>query len=206
MIDLFIVIAAFLLFVALIAFLVGVSKNRRKDIFIDIEQGQKRYGNIGEKRVTKMIKEVLTDGDYLFTNVEIEVNDQRTELDNVIVNECGIFIIEVKNYKGRLEGTENDKNWIKYHTDDYGITHEKIVRNPIKQVNREVYIFANFLKENDIRIWIEGYVFLLNCKSPVNSEKMLRTRKDIDLAIHTLKGKKLNKKVIEKAVDVISYG
>lgn len=43
------------------------------------------------------------------------------------MNQYGIFIIEVKNYSGKLVGTEDDYEWQKYHTTPSGNTYFKMV-------------------------------------------------------------------------------
>ena len=64
-----------------------------------------------------LIREVLNEDDRLFTNVNIECDGMSAELDNVIVNSYGVFIIETKNCKGRLYGNEDD---YKFMDDGYG--------------------------------------------------------------------------------------
>ena len=111
----------------------------------DIEPESRRAGRRGEAAAINAIKSVLHDDDLLFTNVEISFEDKRAELDDVIVNRFGVFIIEVKNYRGRLYGNEDDYEWEKYKDDGYGNTFLKKVKNPIKQVKRQVYILAKYL-------------------------------------------------------------
>ena len=60
------------------------------------ESGQKRAGRQGENYVCDLICQVLKEKDLLFSNVPIEIEGKRTELDHIIVNNRGIFIIEVK--------------------------------------------------------------------------------------------------------------
>ena len=69
------------------------------------ESGQKRAGRQGENYVCDLICQVLKEKDLLFSNVSIEIEGKRTELDHIIVNNRGIFIIEVKNYSGSLMGS-----------------------------------------------------------------------------------------------------
>lgn len=107
------------------------------------EEPDRRAGRIGEQKAADMICKVLRDDDRLFLNVKISLDDQRTELDNVIVNPHGVFIIEVKNYSGRLEGAETDYEWAKYHTTEVGNIYSKQVKNPIRQVKRQVYILSH---------------------------------------------------------------
>ncbi len=46
---------------------------------------------------THIISSVLQDDDRLFIDTKINYKDKEAELDDVIVNEFGVFIIEVKN-------------------------------------------------------------------------------------------------------------
>ena len=96
-----------------------------------IEAPEKRAGRRGEHIATEIIKGVLREGDYLFTNISVSYDGKRTELDNVVVNKYGVFIFEVKNYKGQLYGNEDDYNWEKYKDDGYGNTFVKEVKNPV---------------------------------------------------------------------------
>lgn len=143
-----------------------------------------RAGKRGEKEAAGMIKQVLQEGDILLTNVRVKYKEKETELDNVIINRRGVFIIEVKNYSGTLTGKEDDYEWTKYKVSRGGNIYEKQVRNPIKQVRRQVYILARFLKYSGIRVWVDGYVLLLNNNSPVHSDMVLESFEGIDRALH----------------------
>ena len=67
----------------------------------------------------------------------------------------------MKNYAGTIYGKTDDYTWIKCKTDPYGNTFTKTVRNPIKQVNRQVYLLARHLEEYGFYVWVEGYAFVL---------------------------------------------
>lgn len=124
-------------------------------------------------------------------------------MDNLIVNKYGVFIIEVKNYNGCLLGEEDDYNWIKYKDDGYGNVFQKEVKNPLKQVNRQTYLLANYLRENGADVWVEGYAILVQQNSPVDSPHVLTSSADIDKAIHTYSRKPLDNKTIEKIRDLV---
>ena len=162
-----------------------------------IEPESKRAGRRGEAVATNAIKSVLRDGDLLFTNVEVSFDNRPAELDNVIVNQYGVFIIEVKNYKGCLYGTEDDYEWKKYKDDKYGNTFEKNVKNPIKQVKRQIYILAKYLDYYGSRVWVDGYALLIHDNSPVQSGYILSDTQDIDQAIHTPGRNRLSKQQTE---------
>ncbi len=163
------------------------------------EQERRLAGEHGEEVVTAEIERVMRKDDYLFTNVKISFKGKRTECDNIIVNNFGVFIIEVKNYSGSLSGNENDDKWVerKYFE-------EKNVKNPIKQVRRQIDILSKLLKNNGLRAWIEGYVIFIDNNSPVNS-KYIISLDDIDRVIHTQGKNKLSNEQVEKISNIIQH-
>lgn len=155
-----------------------------------------RAGKQGEKEATEIIKQVLQEDDILLTNVCVKYGEKEAELDNVIINSKGVFIIEVKNYSGTLIGGEEDYEWTKYKVSRGGNIYEKQVRNPIKQVKRQVYILARFLKCCGIHVWVDGYVLLLNHNSPVHSDMILESFGEIDRALHRQSQNSLNRDTV----------
>lgn len=160
--------------------------------------GYKRAGIRGEEAATRVIQSVLETGDRLFSNVNVEYDGKPAELDNVVVNKYGVFIIEVKNYTGTIVGSENDYEWKKYKTTDAGNQYEKNVRNPIRQVKRQVYILARYLENNGVKVWVRGYVILLHGNSPVESDCILTCVDDINRAIHTADRRMLDEKTVDR--------
>lgn len=152
------------------------------------ESASRRAGRHGEEVAAEMIRQVLREGDFLLTNIEISYDGKRAEIDCIIVNKFGVFIFEVKNYSGQLVGDEDDYEWQKIKITDSGNMYSKQVKNPIRQLKRQIYLLANYLQLHHIRVWVEGYVILLHQNSPVDSEYIISSPSDIDRAVHT-KGK-----------------
>lgn len=167
------------------------------------EQEKQHAGKVGEIAATNAIKSVLRDEDLLFTNIKVSFNDKPAELDNVIVNKFGVFIIEVKNYNGCLYGDEDDYEWIKYKDDGYGNTFKKRVKNPIKQVKRQVYILSKYLDYYGSRVWVQGYAMLIQGNSPVHSTYILQNIDDIDRVLHTMDKNRLTEEQIESIAKLI---
>lgn len=180
---LYAVLGIAILFVLIIIVVVVVS-NSGSGISFD-EYEQRKFGKYGEQKVSFIIQKVLRDDDFLFSGVEISVDGRRTELDNVIVNKYGVFIIEVKNYIGHIVGNEDDYEWKKEKVTDSGHIYEKTVKNPIKQVERQIYLLSEYLNSHGEKVWIRGYAMLLHGNSPVRSEFILNTPEDIDRVIHS---------------------
>ena len=197
----FIVIAIVLGLILLIGGLIWLYY--KTDLF-SYEPPEKRAGREGERYATGLIQEVLRDSDLLYTNVQVIVGNQETELDNLIINRYGVYIIEVKNWSGEIQGDENGHDWIKYKTTDVGNTYSEVVGNPIRQVRKQEYLLKTFLKDHGFDVWVDGFVFFVKHNSPVESDYVLETIDDIDAVIHTPGKKPLSEKTvrrIEKLMD-----
>jgi len=149
-----------------------------------IESSQKQAGRRGEIFARRVIQEILRDDDILLNNVKLYADNKQAEADNIIINSRGIFIFEVKHLRGTLLGDEDTYDWLQIKDAGYGNTYQKTVKNPIKQVKRQIYILSKLLKDNGTNIWIEGYVFFVQGNSPVHSDYVVDTQADIDRIIH----------------------
>ncbi|ADU31993.1 nuclease-related domain-containing protein [Evansella cellulosilytica] len=126
-----------------------------------------RSGIKGEERTTKALAN-LPDGYEVFTSVKIATGEGRTELDQLIVGEKGIFIVEVKNHNGKIVGHEEDHSWVQHKVGQKGGRYTSNMKNPVKQVRRQVYLLSQYLKENKSQVWIEGVVLFSNRRATVN--------------------------------------
>lgn len=188
--------------IILILFIISKAKRRRKKSF---DSPEKVAGKIGELEAAEIIKSVLHSGDRLLTNVEFSYDGRPAELDCVVVNRYGVFIIEVKNYSGHIVGNEDDYEWEKYKITRAGNVYEKNVKNPIVQVKRQIYLLAHFLRSNGIDVWVRGYALLLHNNSPVRSEYVLCSIDEIDRALHTKDRKLLSKGEVLKTEKLLSH-
>lgn len=187
------IIMLFLLVIVLLIFLLPRTE----------EDGKERAGKEGEILAGKMIQQYLNEQDILFNNVEIVVHGRETELDYVAINKNGVFIFEVKNYSGELEGNEDDEYWNKYKISSGNNEYVKEVRNPIKQLKREIYLLKEYLKYYGIDLWINGYVLFVNMNSPIDSDYTINNERELNSILHTRGGQTLNKKQIEKIVNIL---
>ena len=187
------IIMLFLLVIVLLIFLLPRTE----------EDGKERAGKEGEILAGKMIQQYLNEQDILFNNVEIVVHGRETELDYVVINKNGVFIFEVKNYSGELEGNEDDEYWNKYKISSGNNEYVKEVRNPIKQLKREIYLLKEYLKYYGIDLWINGYVLFVNMNSPIDSDYTINNERELNSILHTRGGQTLNKKQIEKIVNLL---
>ena len=168
-----------------------------------IESPERRAGRQGEKFAGGIIEEILDNTDELLRNVHITHNGEQTELDNVIINNAGVTVVEVKNWFGELFGEEDDPEWIQNKTSSGGGVIQQTVRNPILQVKRQVRILSEILADNSVTADVKGFVFFVNMNSPVESEYILTTQEDIDRAIHSKREKTLSDGEVEMVTGII---
>ena len=164
----------------------------------------KRAGNKGESIFNNMLKSILNNEDVLLNNVCLNTDDGKTEIDNLIINKNGIFIIEIKNYNGTLSGGIDDYEWTKCKVTPGDNVYIKKAKNPIRQMKRQIYILSKHLKNNNIWIWINGYVYFVNHNSPVDDECVINDIRDFEQIIHKSQDKEYNKNIINSAINLLS--
>ncbi len=89
-------------------------------------------GRIGEARVNGVLEELTKDyGGRFIHDVIVMGDDGKTsQIDHVYVCSKGVFVIETKNYAGRIYGSEEQKQWTQVLA--YGNSKNKLY-NPIMQ-------------------------------------------------------------------------
>lgn len=130
-------------------------------------------GYLGEKWISLKLNKLSYDY-YVFNDVYININGRSIQIDHVIISVYGIFVIETKNYKGWITGSENSDYWTQ---NIYGNKYQ--FRNPIKQNYSHIAgLMGLFGLPQDVFIPI--VVFLnnasLNCntnKAVINSRHLL---------------------------------
>ncbi|MBB6452603.1 hypothetical protein HNQ94_001049 [Salirhabdus euzebyi] len=126
-----------------------------------------RSGIKGESRTANVLRG-LPDGYEVFSSVSLSTKEGTAEYDHIIAGENGLFVVEVKNHNGTIKGSEEEHSWTQHKVGQKGGQYSKQMRNPVKQVRRQVYILSNHLKENGVNVWIEGVVFFSNPKTKVH--------------------------------------
>lgn len=163
----------------------------------------KSAGDEGEALFSDWIRSVLNDDDFYFSNIRLDEGGRKAEIDNLIINKNGIFIVEVKNYNGILYGDADDYEWRKEKIFPGGKIYTKTVRNPIKQLKRQIYILSQYLKDNQIRIWINGYVYFIHNNSPVDDACVINDISEFEKIIHKKQGRTYEDKQIRQAIRLL---
>lgn len=96
-------------------------------------------GKMGENYVSTYLYS-LSSHYRIFNDVYIKNGEYSTQIDHVIVSCYGIFVLETKNYKGNIYGTDNSEYWKQYI-----YSNEYTFYNPIKQNYSHVKSLSKFL-------------------------------------------------------------
>lgn len=85
-------------------------------------------GWFGEAAVAGILSGLPTEEYKVLNNVMLQTETGTTQIDHIVVSVYGIFVIEMKNYKGWITGDEYSEEWTKHM---YGKKYK--FRNPLKQ-------------------------------------------------------------------------
>ena len=95
-------------------------------------------GVSGENKVFDTLK-YLPEEYIVATNVPISCDGNRSEVDALVMSPYGMYVVEVKNHKGVIEGNVEDRVWKQYKNNGF----DKTMRNPIRQMrNQKEYCLA----------------------------------------------------------------
>lgn len=99
-------------------------------------------GELGELRVEQLMSEFLTEEYYYLPNLLLEFKSGvTTQIDNTIISPYGVFVVEVKNMSGVIQGKSSNIKWTQkvgnkqfkfYNPIRQNLTHCKIVKELLR--------------------------------------------------------------------------
>ena len=106
-------------------------------------------GIVGEAFLNFVINIALDKEKYqLVKNVTLHTDDGTTQIDHIIVSQYGVFVIETKNYKGWIFGSEHSKTWTQ---SIYG--KKSTFQNPLHQNYKHVKTLQTLLNLDENQIF-----------------------------------------------------
>lgn len=140
-------------------------------------------GFLGEVAVSLRISSLPIDKYVVLNNVMLKSNRIRTtQIDHVVVSVYGIFVIETKNYKGWILGSDFANMWTK---NMYGKKYN--FRNPLMQNYAHIRALKNLLKLKDNSKFISIVAFANACDIKVKTKKHVIYINQIKNVINTYK-------------------
>jgi len=119
-------------------------------------------GNVGEWQVANVLRQLNPEqfvvlNDIMFEKQQTAANEiATTQIDHIVVSIYGIFVIETKNYAGKIYGTEKSPKWQYY---SHGNKYE--FYNPLRQNYKHTKTLQDLLMRNAQAIGIMGADFLI---------------------------------------------
>lgn len=158
----------------------------------------------GEEVITSTLTS-LPDEYMIFNNVALNYNGQLTEIDCIVLSCFGIWVVEVKSYKGVIHGLASNDMWSRIKTSKSGKEYDSEIKNPLKQVERQVQILSNVLYRKGIRTTAQGYVVFPAAENVnVDSDKVFLNSSQLKREILSYNQVVLPKDRVETIRDVLT--
>lgn len=102
-------------------------------------------------------------------------NGNTTQIDHIVINPRGVFVIETKNYSGEIHGSENQREW----TQVLACGNVKnMLFNPLKQNATHVYnvkrIVGN-LPTHSLVVFVQNNTYHIEAKNVIPLSELKRT-------------------------------
>lgn len=97
-------------------------------------------GYLGEKNVAAHLSYLPSEKYKIIHDILIESNNRTVQIDHLVLSIYGIFVIETKNYKGWITGSDDFEYWTK---NMYGNKYK--FYNPVKQNNAHIVVLSRRL-------------------------------------------------------------
>lgn len=122
--------------------LTNVDIDKQKQIWD--ERGKGYYG---EYLLFCELYKSLTGNGKLLMNLNIPVsNSKTTEIDLILIHETGLYVFEIKHYKGTIYGKDTDTTWTQY----FRTAKNNTFKNPIEQNKYHIQALKNLFPETPI--------------------------------------------------------
>ncbi len=109
---------------------------------------ERAIGYYGEFLVFSELYKHIPGNCKILMNLEIPVSTGgKTEIDLLLIHETGLYVFEIKHYKGTIYGNDTDAVWTQY----FRTTTNQVFKNPIQQNGYHVRALSNLVTGTPIR-------------------------------------------------------
>lgn len=118
-----------------------------------------KKGILSKRRaVEKELNSLPSDKYKLLSNILIKTKYTTFNIEYVLVSIYGIFVINIKDCKGEIVGSENDEYWINNINN-----RTKFLKNPVIESNEYIEALMHKLEVSDSELFIPIIAFSNNC-------------------------------------------
>lgn len=97
---------------------------------------------MGEWFVKLSLGSEIPNEKYVINNLLLYNNSKSHQIDHIVIRKTGVFVIETKNYSGRIYGQNNQKKWTQVLA--YGREKHQFY-NPVLQNKSHIYALSKIL-------------------------------------------------------------
>ena len=165
MLVLIIVVCSILtaIFIALIVFMIiGESKDKGNGSHMHYTplnvKSQDFAGEWSERVTTTYLSSLLNSREHILNNLLLPISEwETTEIDAVIITRKGLFCLEIKNWSGIVEGSDEDEYWVQRYLEKNHPS--KQLKNPVMQNENHCYALENVFNH---RYKVDNVVIFVN--------------------------------------------
>lgn len=141
------VILAVIIFVVVIHFSIkGKGARRDRGYRPSFGGSVEEKGEEGERKVARVLGNTQEGVQYVINDCTLRVGEGKTvQIDHILINKHGIYVIETKNYAGRIYGNDNQQEWTQVLQN--GRVQNKFY-NPVRQNKSHVYHVSQVVNEH----------------------------------------------------------
>ena len=149
-------------------------------------------GRRGEKRVSTILNS-LSSNYKVIDNLVLKTNNGYAQLDHVVVSNYGLFVVETKNYKGWIFGSETKLHWKQVlYKQSYQFY------NPIFQNQSHIRVLRSHLPDLYRLPMVSIVVFAGDCKLKIHApNEYVIKRRELNSIIKNYSEKNLDNAEIE---------
>jgi hypothetical protein len=130
---------------------------------LDKKIEEHRFGKEGEEQVLQLIIQSLDGHWSVFQNVSLPGRN-KGDLDLILVGPPGVWVLEVKNFRGEYRNI--GENWEYRHDKKWKSTS----KSPSQQAFNSALRLSNFLKADNVKVFVNAAVVWANEESPLTVE------------------------------------
>lgn len=157
-----------------------------------------RYrGAKGERKVKRKIGKTKSPKKFVFNDYRFAVEDKTVQIDHIVVNKNGVFVIETKNYAGDIYGDDEKTEWKQVLAGGKVVNYH---RNPVKQNGSHIYHLKKFLPAGIKPVSL--VVFIQNNTEHINSGSV-KALKELKKALKASYGTDLSEKERIKIAEIL---
>ena len=116
-------------------------------LFVSFLRTPKGKGWLGELLIRFLIGTTKYGEKYVINNLIVaDENGHTSQIDHIVINRGGIYVIETKNYSGRIYGQENQQEWTQVL--NYGKVKNKLYK--LLHLHHPISLIFSFISSNYI--------------------------------------------------------